>query len=68
MVSMMKKKIIKINNKNNNNLCCSAAEPSPQSDALTWDVGHLVVDGRAQVVGYWCVGGGCGGQRVVTAR
>ena len=23
----------------------------PQRDALAWDVGHLVVDGRAQVVG-----------------
>jgi hypothetical protein len=26
-------------------------QPPPHSDALTWGVGHLLVDGRAQVLG-----------------
>ena len=32
----------------------------PPSDVLTWEVGHVVLDGRTRVGWGSCVGGGCG--------
>jgi hypothetical protein len=43
----------------------------PHSKTLAWDVGYIVLDGRVRAASggvNGAFGGGCGGQRIVTAR
>ena len=52
----------------NNNLCCSLAEPPPTAKRSHGMLAILYEMATRKRWGDWCVGGGCGGQHVVTAR